>query len=363
MNNSEIRFIKPCLFKNEAERELTVKYSWDLLSEGKIAQINLDNCSLQRMERLPLNPTIDDVEKVGLLPLVNLLQSGNFSLAAIGMNEMPDRHVENCYVAYESFCKKFWPAHKDDVEATHREYDSNSTDKKMKFRKLPDNARCTYGPFYVSMMQIQNIKINYKDIPAEQQFAIYLHSIISLLNIVSAYEIELAKYAFWDVSPKELNKLPANIIKRKADILDNFARIKSSLDKCQDFCFDAAMDIYWLNGSNLSENLNHTISVNGKRYKVDNWVGTNDHKLYRISKDIHSVYEDGLTMKSLEITRESEMANTRYWSQVDRTYNDIMIYRNKNNVANCDDLLSKIDRAIDHIEKEILAGLNTRTKT
>lgn len=82
------------------------------------------------MERLPLNAAIDDVEKVGLLPLVNFLQNGNFSLAAIGMNEMPERHVENSYVAYENFCKKFWPAHNDDVESTHREYDSSSTDKK-----------------------------------------------------------------------------------------------------------------------------------------------------------------------------------------------------------------------------------------
>jgi hypothetical protein len=38
------------LVKNATERDLTVRYSLNLFSEGKIAKINLDDLSLQRME-------------------------------------------------------------------------------------------------------------------------------------------------------------------------------------------------------------------------------------------------------------------------------------------------------------------------
>jgi hypothetical protein len=52
------------LVKNATERDITVRYSLNLFSEGKIAKINLDDLSLQRMEKPPQIATIDDVEKV-----------------------------------------------------------------------------------------------------------------------------------------------------------------------------------------------------------------------------------------------------------------------------------------------------------
>ena len=86
------------------------------------------------MEMLQEDSTIKDVERVGLLPLAKILEVAPFiSLTAMGVNEMPDKHVAKSMRAYQLFCKKFWPSHKDDKEATFRSFDKSSIDRKVEF--------------------------------------------------------------------------------------------------------------------------------------------------------------------------------------------------------------------------------------
>jgi hypothetical protein len=126
---------------------------------------------------------------------------------------------------------------------------------------------------------------------------------------------------------KEINQLSPRVKKRRKDIKENFAKVKNNISKCREFAFDSAMDLHWLSGANLSEDLGHNIDINGTRLKLDNWLGTNDHKLYRISRDIYSTFHDNSTMKRLVITRERGLDSTLYWRNVDRISNDILRYR------------------------------------
>lgn len=65
---SVIKFIRPCLSIHEDKKILTSEYCWQRLNKKRAVQINLDNCSLQRMEELSTNSTLEDVRRVGLLP-------------------------------------------------------------------------------------------------------------------------------------------------------------------------------------------------------------------------------------------------------------------------------------------------------
>lgn len=352
-DNWEIQFIKPCRLLQEEHRLLTPEYAASIISLGKIVQINLDNCSIQRMEMLNDNSSLQEVEEVGLLPLVNILKTGLVSLTAIGVNEMPDLRVPEACAAYERFCRMFWSGHKNDQEATSRAYDETNTAKKVDFNCLEDGARCTYGPAYVSIMQIHNIQLNYKHETPEKQFELYLYSIISLLGVISAFELEIAKYAFWDISSKEINQLSDDVRIRRKDIKENFTKVKSSMAKCKEFAFDAAMDIHWLSGANFAEDLNVYLDIDGKRLRLDNWVGTNDHKLYRISRDIFSVYHDGSNMKRLAVTREDELSSSTYWQNVDFYSKSIMEFRNKEHHRGINGLLDRIDKAVQYVEDEL----------
>lgn len=351
--NRDIRFIKPCRFQDEEHRELTPAYAVDLVSKGRIVQINLENSPLQRMEQLPPNPTESDAEAVGLLPLVKILRSAPVALSAVGVNEMPDFRVSGAYLAYERFCATFWRGHKDDIEATRREYDETTITKRVEFSKLSKGARCIYGGAYVALLQMQNLNRTYPSLTPEERFEAYIHSIIGLLGVISAFELELAKYAFWDISANEIGSLPESIRLRRADIKENFTKLQGTVAKCKRFAFNGAMDLHWLSGANFAEDLGVNLKVGTTQLVVDNWVGTNDIKLYRISRDIHSVASEGSAMGTLACIREPALTQSPYWAHVDRLARDILLHRKRSGLISVDQLPEKIDMAVAHLEQQL----------
>jgi hypothetical protein len=282
---------------------------------------------------------------------VDILQTAHVALSAIGINEMPDKYVSGAKAAYEKFCARFWPGHKDDIEATQRDYDADSDAKSVEFKELDEGQRSMYGSAYVALLQIQNVRRAYSSLSPEQQFEIYLHSMIGMLGMVSAFELELAKHAFWDISSNEINQLPESVQSRLRDIKGNFTKLQSSLKKCKERAFNGAMDIHWLSGSNLSQDLNLTLKVDKTELLVDNWVGTTDHKLYRISKEMHSVYAEGSTMKRFACTREVALEGHQYWKHVDRLANNVLDYRVRHGYAPLNDILLRIDRSVAQLEE------------
>lgn len=341
-----IKFAKPCLEENEDYRLLTPQYALDLFNQGRLVQVNLDNCSIQRMEQLPNEPTLKNVDNVGLMPLVALLNTCPVALTAMGVNEMPDRYVKSAQLAYESFCHHFWPGHKDDYQATQRQANLVNESKKVDFRQLSIKQRCAYGSSYISMLLIQKVKSKYAHFEPEKQFEVYLHGVIGELGYISAFELELAKYAFWGPSPEELNYLPDSVLLRRKNIHINFCRKIENPHNIYFKCFDSAMDIHWLSASNLSENFNHTIDIYGKKYLIDNWVGTTDEKLFQISQDIYSVYVNGLSLTKLASVREYELSDIKYWQYVDSVAHSTLLYRNKNVDVSVDNLVHKIDSSV-----------------
>ncbi|EHJ8867917.1 hypothetical protein KB757_000286 [Escherichia coli] len=351
---SVIKFIRPCLSIHEDKKILTSEYCWQSLNKKRAVQINLDNCSLQRMEELSTNSTLEDVRRVGLLPLVELLQSGTVLLTAIGVNEMPDIWVEKSMAAYQNFCHLFWPGHIDDPEATFRDYNPDSENPKVDFKKLTDEARTVYGMHYISMLQIQNVKLNYSHLSPEDKFETYLYSMISFIDLISAYDLEIAKYAFWDLDANTINQLPENIHKRRKYIKQNFYKNGSNIDKCRWNAFDAAMDLHWLTGANFSEDIGATIDLNGTKFNIEHWVGTTVHKLHFIAQDIHHVYHDGSTMKALHSIRESEMSKFLYWRNVDNIAESVLRFRSHLNLNVDNNIAKRIDMAVEHIEHELM---------
>ena len=203
------------------------------------------------------------------------------------------------------------------------------------------------------MLQIQNIKLNYSSHSPEQKFEIYIHSIISFIDLISAYDLEIAKYAFWDIDSNTINRLSERIHKRRKYIKNNFYKNGSDLDRCCWVAFDSAMDIHWLTGANLSEDIGMTININGMRYSVEHWVGTNDHKLHYIAQDIHHVYHDGSTMKALESSREDELSSFPYWRFVDRMSEDILRFRMMSGKGTPSNITERIDIAVKSIENDL----------
>ena len=204
------------------------------------------------------------------------------------------------------------------------------------------------------MLQIQNIKINYSTHSPEEKLEIYINSMIGFINIISAYELEIAKYAFWDIDSNTINRLPSKISNRRKYIKQNFYRNGSNLDKCRWHAFDSAMDLHWLIGANVAEDLETKMKINNIDYKIDHWVGTNDHKLYHIAQDIHHIHYEKSTLKVLSTVREKELSAFKYWKNVDNISSNILDFRRKSlpNISN--KYTEKIDLAVETIENDLL---------
>lgn len=352
---SVIQFIKPCRDPHEDHRVLTPQYAQDMLKQGRIVQIGLDNCTLQRMEELPAKPSRAAAEAVGLLPLIKFLQCApGVALTAIGTHEMPGNRVAKANWAYENFCAAFWPGHKDDFESTHREFDEDSADRWVEFTELSEGARCVYGLSYVALLQMQNIRRTYPSLSPEEKFEVYLHSMAGMLDLISAFELEIAKYAFWEISHVNIDKLPDRVRLRRGDIKENFTKQQSTVSKCKRAAFNGAMDLHWLRGASLSEDLGATIKTDVGEFSLDNWVGTNDLKLYRICRDLYSTPFNGSSAMRIVLARESAMEALPYWRNVDRMSKDVMMYRHVCGYRPLDEtLLSNVDAAVKHLEGEL----------
>jgi hypothetical protein len=210
---------------------------------------------------------------------------------------------------------------------------------------------------YVALLHMQNINRNFPSLDPLDRFAAYLHGIIGMLDIVSSFELEIAKYAFWHLSDNEINRLPERVRMRRKDIKENFTKSQSSVSKCKQFAFNGAMDLHWLSGANLSEDLGATLKIGNAEFAIDNWVGTNDVKLYRISRDIHSVPSEGLRTKALAFSRETELQTAQYWRSADRMAKDVLMHRRRTGYGKVDELLTKIDGAVSYLEAQLMRAL------
>lgn len=347
--NNEVTFIKAARRLDQDHFDLTPAYTKAVFAMGKQVQINLDLNILVAIEQLPHDATLEHVKQEGLYPLYEIINTGIVSVGAVGVQECPEWRVKNCHAAFEWFCNRFWPSHFNDPEASKREYDETNPKKVTRFQDMSPEMRSMYGFSYVSMLHIQNILKNFSGLSAEDKLEAYLYGIISLVDRVHAFELEIAKYAFWKLRSSEKEKLPEPTRQRYKAIHENYVKIKKG--RYTEACLNSAMDSFLVLSGALAEDMGHDINI-GHRRKTEQWIATKDHKLATVAKDMHSTQHEGLNTKRLAITREPEMDNFPYWRNVDAISKSIMKQRETAGYQHSEfeEPLAPIDKAVEHLE-------------
>lgn len=341
MPNNEVRIYTPN-YNNDNIDDL-IKYVKSKAFLKEVIQISLDNCTIQRMERLTKQATLDDVKKVGLYPLYRLLnECPNIAIAALGLNEMPSCYVPNAQKSYNLFFENFLKGYQNDPLATNKIIINN--EEKFIFSNLKTNEKKALGPFYLPYLLIQQIYKTDPYISGVKKFEKYLYGIIYYLDTISGFEMEIAKYAFWDIKEKEIHKLPEEIRNRRKRIKNNFCKERNSWESIQASAMNAAMDTFWIRcigfGTDKKEKLPNGYTIS------EHWLATNDDKLYIIANDIKPIKTTRGFGYLLETVREPELLKFPYWKEVDKLANDLLETRKYRQ--------SKFDFKIDNIEKYIL---------
>lgn len=352
MSGNEIRIFTPN-FNNDDINHL-IFYAKSKACIKEAIQINLDNCTIQRMERLNDQSTLDDVREVGLYPLYRLLnECPNIVMTALGLNEMPGRYISNARKSYNLFCEKFWKGHQDDPLATNKIIIEN--EKQFIFSNLTPDEKKALGIFYLPYLLIQQIYKSDSDTSGIKKFEKYLYGVSFYLDMISSFEMEIAKYAFWDIREKEIHNLPEKIRNRRKRIKNNFCKERNSWESIQASAMNAAMDTYWIRcigfGTEQKEKLPNGYTIS------EHWLATNDDKLYIIANDIKPIKTAQGFGYRLETIREPELLEFSYWNEVDKLAN-IFLETRKFQKNQFELKIENIEKSIVEIETEIKKYLN-----
>lgn len=320
MNANNVRVYSPILSSDNLEHLIWYAKYKNRLKEA--IQINLDNCTIQRMERLDKNSTVEDIKKLGLYPLYKILtECPNILISALGINEMPGCYISRAREAYNLFCKKFIPSYVDDPNATNKPF--NVEEEKIIFRDLPLDTQKALGCFYLPYLLIQYIYKYNSGQSGLDKFRHYLYGVIHYLDMVSAFELELAKYAFWEINDKSvIHTLSSEIKERRKRIRKNFVKERNSLNSIRAACLNSAMDTYWIRSICIGTDEREAI-LNG--YTIcEHWLATNDDKLYIIANDIKPVQSINGFGYIIESVREKELLEFSYWKEVDNLSSKVL---------------------------------------
>ncbi|NRF60934.1 hypothetical protein [Vibrio coralliilyticus] len=363
---SPIQFLKSSRLVEE-QLKLTPEYViHKFQNERKFVQIMLDNCSIQCMEHMYIkvdgegrNANEQDVYDFGLGPLLQLLKVPFVALSATGLVEMPGSKVSKALQSYLRFCDQFWPGHLDDPQASTSSRERCESEQRVNFNELPDDFRLANGVAYVPFMQYQYIYRCLSHLSPEKKFEAYLFGMIHHMDIISAFELEVMKYLFWDPK-RSIQKFPQSVQKRKKLIKENFGKAGSkNIEQCRYIAFDRTMDSMWLKMSALADDFSKEAAL-ADGVQVEIWLGTNDIKLYELCQDIHSVKTHESSMGMLCVDREDELKKDDYWRHVDALSQSVLLSRRRKGALDPEEQLPMIDKALSQIEKELKAHFETK---
>lgn len=334
---------KECLFKLSKKKEAV--------------QLNLDNCVIQKMEELyhrSKQPIIDDVKQLGLFPLVDLLNAfpkAPILMTPIGVLEMPNRYHKGAKGAFERFCQQFWSTSTDDPKGTQLEK-TEGADIKLEFQYFTPLAKQMYGMSYLPFLLIQEILCCHSEETAMQKLERYVYGVIHYLDMISGFELEIAKYAFWELTEQEVHELPETLRERRQNLKRNFYKKQNALEKCKAFSLNAAMDKFWLNP--IYVNHQHPEKLDYGYTVTQHWFVTLDQKLYKTANDITSLLSpSGSYGHAIAVVRENEMRTSDYWKAADKFTDNLLKERKLSNINALEKKLGSIERSVIEINKSL----------
>ncbi len=291
--------------------------------EGVETTITLDTNILISMERVvDYGNKWALVKKHGLHNLIKLLQRCPPKSVCISpglaLNEMPPERAQQSREKYELFCAKHLPGFVDAPNCIYTEYKGKKEN--YGYDDLSSESRAVLAIPFTCILYLNLIDNKYKGKPIDK-FNRFLDKLEDKVDILSAVEIEIAKYCFAE-PPADCRKT----IELKQKIRSNFLKTsKNKLPKdsseVMNIAFNSACDIHLLQAANV-------IDQNGiDGVKQDSWIATKDKKLVEFCNIFHHVNLDGEVGKYATKTILPEHSKDIYWMLADAEFGSRSIVR------------------------------------
>lgn len=285
------------------------------------------------------------VKAQGLHNLVRLLQRSPPESVSISpghaLSEMPPQLARQARSAYEIFCQKHLPSFSDAPGSEQEKFEGQF--EKYGFLDIPQEVRASLSITFSCILYMNVVDRCRKGTPIEK-FKAYLDYLEDKVDFLSATEIEIAKYCFWE--PPAFNK---ELIKKRRKIRQNNLKTgdnkaPENINEAIDIAYNAARDIYLLHTCNWLDSMN----LNGE--PQDTWIVTKDKKLVEFCELFHHVEIGGEAGKAAASRVLPEHENDAYWNEANADFMRRSVKRLPNKMKKRDlsesDLLAISDESI-----------------
>ncbi len=273
--------------------------------------LTLDTNVLIAMERVVKGGNKNSLLKqYGLHNLVDLLGRcpGKSVCLSPGraFHEMPPALAERSRLSFEAFCTKHLPSFTDAPNCTHTTFVGKDSD--YGYLDLDPVAQAFLAIPFTALLYLNIIDKSFPGSPI-LKFKEFLRRLSNDLDILSAKEIEIAKYCFAEppaaaVETIRLRKLlRTNFLKTKVD------KAVYTFDEAMAVAFNGACDLTLINVANVAQ----TKGLDG--VQQDCWIATRDKKLFEFSKISHYLDMDGEAGKFAVATIFPEQGGDEYWQE------------------------------------------------
>lgn len=220
--------------------------------------------------------------------------------------EMPPALAENAKGHFEDFCAKHLPSFCDTPNSIRTIFSGKHTD--YGYLDLDPDSQALLAIPYAALLYLNIVDKKFLGSPI-QKFEEFLRRLSVDLDMLSAKEIEIAKYCLAEppatsVETIRIRKLlRRNFLKTKDDkAIHTFADAKA-------VAFNGACDLTLINTANIVQ----TDGLDG--VPQDCWIATRDKKLYEFSKISHYLDLNGEAGQFALSTTLPEHGHDEYWQQ------------------------------------------------
>jgi len=313
------------------------------IASGVETSLALDTNILISIEKVVKNGNKwSSVKMQGLHNFVKLLEkcpSGSICISpGLALNEMPPELAQQALDAFEEFCSVHLPGFRDTPNCTRVKY--NGKKENYGYLDLSLDGQATIALPFISILFL-NLVDKKSSSKSFGKFKEYFDLIESKIDVLSATEIEIAKYCFAE-PPADCRET----IELRKQIRHNFLKTSDgkapkNSDEVLAIAFNGACDIILLHSANLLD----TNGLDG--VEQDSWIATKDKKLVDFCNIFHHVNHDGEAGKYAARTEHPEHAKDPYWMQVDTEFKLRHFRRLAHHVDRETDIIGMVDVAKD----------------
>lgn len=331
----------------DQRQSLDIKLIQQNITAGIETTLLIDTNLLIAIEKtVKLGNSVTAIEQMGLKKLVSLaLNSPPQSLClspGLALAEMPPALASKARSAYEIFCSVHLPTFVDTPNAIHTKFEGKEID--FGFDDLGDSEKQVLGIPYFSLLML-NFADKMMKMRPQEKLKLFLEILENDLDVLSAKEIEIAKYCLLEPGAADVKTIAIRKIMRSNFLKTKDNKSITSSKEAFAAAFNGACDLTLINAATKMQSQ----GLGG--IPQDCWIATADRKLFEFSLVFGYLNVFGQAGQLAILSMNQEQAVSADWLLVNEWQKEATQKRISRSGPSPEQLLTSVQRAIGRISK------------